>query len=179
MKGLIGKVQKTEENDNSTVAQAVEVHYKEIKSCVQFGGLGESSVPVKGDKVIVIPVEGTGNCVVLGTLTVTNGAKEGEKILYSRDENGKTVATIWLHNDGSMAIKADKNVTVDGEKIVIQGGGKKAARVDDDVEVEIPAGSVIVSVSGGSGAPAVGVANATPIKCTGKIKSGSEKVEIG
>lgn len=35
------------------------------------------------------------------------------------------------------------------------------------VNCSIPAGSVIISVSGGSGAPAVGVPNPTPISLTG------------
>lgn len=35
----------------------------------------------------------------------------------------------------------------------------------DDQVVQIPIGAVIVSVTGGSGAPAVGVPNAAPIDC--------------
>lgn len=35
----------------------------------------------------------------------------------------------------------------------------------DNIEVEIPAGSIVGSVTGGSGAPAVGIPNNTSIKC--------------
>ena len=39
--------------------------------------------------------------------------------------------------------------------------------------------TVVVAVSGGSGAPAVGTMNVMPIKLQGKITSGSKTVEIG
>lgn len=63
-------------------------------------------------------------------------------------------------------------------KMELGENGKDAARKDDSVEVEIPAGTVIVSVSGGSGAPAVGVLNVAPIKVQGKITGGSTEVTI-
>ena len=47
------------------------------------------------------------------------------------------------------------------------------------MEVEIPAQTVVVAVSGGSGVPAVGTMNVMPIKLQGKITSGSKTVEIG
>ena len=76
-------------------------------------------------------------------------------------------------------IETEKPISCDGEKISIQCGGSAAARVDDTVEVEIPAQTVVVAVSGGSGAPAVGTMNIKPIKLQGKITSGSKTVEIG
>lgn len=42
---------------------------------------------------------------------------------------------------------------------------KLAQAINRNLEVEIPATSVIVQVSGGSGAPAVGVPNTSPITC--------------
>ncbi len=40
-----------------------------------------------------------------------------------------------------------------------------AAAINENLHVEIPAGQVIISVSGGSGAPAVGTPNPAPIVC--------------
>lgn len=59
------------------------------------------------------------------------------------------------------------------------GSEKFAARKDDPVTVTIPANTFIVSVSGGSGAPAVGVLNPAPIDVDGIITDGSSEVKIG
>lgn len=42
---------------------------------------------------------------------------------------------------------------------------KLAKAIVDNLEVKVPASQVITTVSGGSGAPAVGVSNTSPIEC--------------
>jgi len=42
---------------------------------------------------------------------------------------------------------------------------KLAKAIVDNLEVKIPASQVITEVTGGSGAPALGVPNPTPIDC--------------
>ena len=42
---------------------------------------------------------------------------------------------------------------------------KLAKAIVDNLEVKIPSSQVIIQVSGGSGAPAMGVPNPTPINC--------------
>ncbi len=42
---------------------------------------------------------------------------------------------------------------------------KLAKAIVDNLEVKIPSSQVIIQVTGGSGAPAVGVPNPTPINC--------------
>lgn len=64
-------------------------------------------------------------------------------------------------------------------RLALSSTGPKAARNGDAVEVVIPSGTVIVSVSGGSGAPAVGTPNPTDITLEGTIVEGSDIVEIG
>lgn len=177
--GTIGRVIQTDNGDDEEIIQTVEAHYGENKYCDQYAPSGEDAPPLPEDRVALIDVEGTGNAVAVGVLATSQGAKPGEKLIYSRDENGNVTATIHLKNDGSVVIDTNKPISLDGEKITIQGGGSAAARVDDTVEVEIPAQTVVVSVSGGSGAPAVGVMNILPIKLQGKITSGSNTVEIG
>lgn len=56
---------------------------------------------------------------------------------------------------------------------------KEAARKEDAVEAIIPAGTVVVSVSGGSGAPAVGTLNPSDIVLDGEITEGSDQIFIG
>lgn len=59
------------------------------------------------------------------------------------------------------------------------GSAPNAAREGDTVRVTIPAGTFIVSVAGGSGAPATGALNPTDVEVDGEITSGSSKVGIG
>ena len=78
------------------------------------------------------------------------------------------------HNSKENNIKysqSDKTLT-------IFNGEKETARKDDAVKVSIPAGTFIVSVSGGSGAPAVGVLNPAAIEVTGTITEGTDKVKM-
>ena len=177
--GVLATVVKTETGDYKEIVQTVEAHYGENKFCDQFAPSGEDAPPLKDDLVALMEVEGTGNMASVGVLSKSQGAKPGEKIIYGRDANGNVTSKIYLHNDGSISIETEKPISFDGEKIIIQGGGSAAARVDDTVEVEIPAQTVVVAVSGGSGAPAVGTMNVMPIKLQGKITSGSKTVEIG
>lgn len=177
--GVLGNVIKVETGDYKETVQTVEAHYGENKYCDQFGPSGEDAPPLQDDLVALMEIEGTGNMASVGVLAKSQGAKPGEKIIYGRDQNGNVTSKIYLHNDGSISIETEKPISFDGEKITIQGGGAAAARVDDTVEVEIPAQTVVVAVSGGSGAPAVGTMNIAPIKLQGKITSGSQTVEIG
>lgn len=177
--GAIARLIKSENGDDKEIVQTVEVHYGENKYCDQYGPSGEDSPPLAEERVVLADVEGTGNAVSVGVLTKSLGAKPGEKLIYSRDQSGNVTAMIHLKNDGTVIIETEKPVEINGEKIIIQNGGAAAARVDDTVEVEIPAQSVVVAVSGGSGSPAVGTLNVSPIKLQGKITSGSSSVEIG
>jgi len=59
------------------------------------------------------------------------------------------------------------------------GSAPDAARKGDRVRVVIPASSFIVEVSGGSGAPAVGVLNPAEVEVEGEIVEGSSVVGIG
>lgn len=177
--GVLATVIDTATGDFEEIVQTVEAHYGENKYCDQFAPSGEDAPPLKDDLVALMEIEGTGNMASVGVLAKSQGAKPGEKIIYGRDANGNVTSKIYLHNDGSISIKTEKQISFDGEKITIQGGGAAAARVDDTVEVEIPAQTVVVAVSGGSGAPAIGTMNIAPIKLQGKITSGSSSVEIG
>jgi len=180
--GLIARILGSEKGDDNETVTTVEAHYGENKYCDLYSGSGDDAPPLEEDRVVLVDIEGTGNFVTTSVLSKSVGAQPGEKIIYSRDKDGNVVAKIWLKNDGSIEVKADKPVSVDAEKVVINGGdegGSAAARKDDTVEVEIPAQTVVVAVSGGSGSPAVGTMNVAAIKLQGKITSGSNKVEIG
>lgn len=177
--GVLASVVDSDTGDYNEVVQTVESHYGENKYCDQFGPSGEDAPPLADDLVALMEVEGTGNMASVGVLTKSQGAKPGEKIIYGRDSDGKVTSKIYLHNDGTISIETEKPVSIDGEKLTILKNGSAAARKDDTVEVEIPAQTVVIAVSGGSGSPAVGTLNVAPIKLQGKITGGSSKVVIG
>jgi hypothetical protein len=132
-----------------------------------FNASGDDSPPLKNDKVIILKIDGTGNFIGVGVLGESQGANPGEKIFFSRDENGSVAAIIKLLNDGT--------IFFDGEKIALNGGGKKSARKGDKVKVIIPAGTFISSVTG----QATGIPNSAPVELEGEITEGSKSVEVG
>ncbi len=83
-------------------------------------------------------------------------------------------AQIRITKDGVLSIDAK-----DGQKVTVQGGGAGIARKDDQVKCYIPAGTVIVAVSGGAATAATGATNTDPIECVGSITVASSKAECG
>ena len=176
--GRIGRLIKTE--IEKFIVQTVESYLGKNQLCRQYGPSGDDSPPLSADRVILVKVDGTGRYVSAGVLSVSQGANPGEKILYSRNENNEAMALIKMLQDGELKFMAAADVTIDSDsKVLVQGGGKAAARKGDKVKVTIPAGSFITTVSGGAGAPAVGVANVSPVTVEGTIEEGSDSVEIG
>lgn len=137
--GLIAKVLKIENGDDEEVIQTVEAHYGENKYTDQYSSSGDDAPPLVEDRVVLVGVEGTGNAVSCGVLTKSQGAKPGEKLIYSRNEDGELVAKIHLKNDGSvefygekdaeLEVKGDVRVKIEGDanveasgKVILKGG---------------------------------------------------------
>ena len=142
--------------------------------------IGLATIPNVGDLVVVSFVEGNINApVILGRLY--NDADQpppndvGQVILTRLDS-----ITIETNSGTKVEIDADGNVhiTAAGE-VILNEGSKGAARQDDSVEVTIPSGTFITTVSGGFGGAAVGMPNPAPVKVQGKITSASGTVKIG
>ena len=125
---------------------------------------GDASVPCKEDRILIIKMEGTGRYAAIGVLVDSMDAKPGEKIFFSRDTDGNLKAVFKMLQNGEIHLNKD---------------GKKAARKGDSVKITIPANTFIVSVSGGSGAPATGAPNPVDIEFDGEITSGSDSVLEG
>lgn len=77
---------------------------------------GEDSVPIKDDIGVLIEAGGIGNYVLVGVISESHGAKEGEKILYSRDSNSNVMTKIYLTNTGALLIESKDIITITGEK---------------------------------------------------------------
>ena len=68
--------------------ETVEIYSGENVTAKMYGSSGDDAPPLENDRVLLEPIEGTGNFAVAGVLAKTQGAKPGERIIYSRDEDG-------------------------------------------------------------------------------------------
>lgn len=110
--GRIARLIKTE--IEKFIVQTVECYFGANVTAETFAPSGDDSPPLPDDRVVLVQTDGTGNFVAVGVLSVSQGAKPGERILYSRDENGEVKAAIRLLNDGSVQVQTfgDAGVTV-------------------------------------------------------------------
>ena len=92
-----------------------------------FSSPGDDSQPLPGDYVITTPVKRSGGWAVAGYLDPANEqkAQAGDKRIYARDENGATVAEVWLKNDSSMVVEnanASVSIAANGNIIINTSG---------------------------------------------------------
>ena len=134
--GRIARMIKTE--IENFIVQTVEMYFGANVTAETFAPSGEDSPPLPDDRIVLVQTDGTNNFVAVGVLSVSQGAKPGEKILYSRNDDGEVMAAIKLLNDGSIQMQTfgdaginltDKAGNVietssDGITLVDKNGGK-------------------------------------------------------
>jgi len=110
---------------------------------------GDDSVPLKDERLLLIKVGGTGKHVCTGVLTMSQGAKPGEKILYSRNKDGEIVSKISMLGDGTIiqANSKDHGTETKGDRTA-EIGGNKTENVQGNCTVTIK-GNVKYSSEGG------------------------------
>lgn len=87
------------------IVQTVESYMGANVTAETFAPSGDDSPPLPDDRIILVSVDGSGNLAAAGVLSVSQGAKAGEKILYSRDKDGRVKAAISLLNDGKIEVQ--------------------------------------------------------------------------
>jgi len=124
--GRIGKV------INHEIKKMVEIISETRKDynqkAVQYNPSGEDSPPVIDDQLVMLKIDGTGKYVVVGIFNETQGAKPGEKILFSRDQKGKITLKIKMLNNGDYFF--DNNTETTGNatgnySVKIKGNSKR------------------------------------------------------
>ncbi|MDR2734309.1 MAG: hypothetical protein LBC99_06630 [Spirochaetota bacterium] len=78
-----------------------------------YGVVGDDSVPLDNDRLILVKVNDLGRYAAVAVLTTSQGAQPGEKILYSRKPDGEIAAKISMLNDRQIVLSGDV-VTADG-----------------------------------------------------------------
>lgn len=153
--GRIAKMIKTE--IENFIVQTVEMYFGANVTAETFAPSGDDSPPLPDDRIVLVQTDGTNNFVAVGVLSVSQGAKPGEKILYSRNDDGEVMAAIKLLNDGSIQMQTfgdaginftDKagNVIVtssDGITLTDKNGGK--VTMEGKITLEGQSGKVEVS----------------------------------
>lgn len=112
----------------------------------------------------------------IGRHTLTGGV-----FLPGLSPNAKALKTAAHASNLVIGLDDDNaqiHVTPSGSVLIGADATKESARKGDAIEAIIPAGTVIVSVSGGSGAPAVGTLNPADIVLDGEITEGSDMVRV-
>ena len=113
--GIIGRFLKVAKEDKFNVVTA-ETRKGFDEEALLYASAGDDSVPCDNDRLILIKAGNTGEKAAVGSLNESQGAKPGEKILFSRDKDGKVVATIKMLNSGNIEIelKGDYKIKTEG-----------------------------------------------------------------
>ena len=123
------------------IVQTVEAYFGANVTAETFAPSGDDSPPLADDRVVLVPVDGTGNFVSVGVLSKSQGAKPGERIIFSRDSKGNVKAAVKLLNDGKIEMIspdevkfiAQQEIKLESKKVEITGGQlscKGAAHAD-------------------------------------------------
>lgn len=129
--------------------ETVEIYSGANVTAKAYGASGDDAPPLENDRVLLVPIEGTGNYAVAGVLGKSQGAKPGERVLYSRDKDGNVRAVVHLMNDGSISVvcmDANGNELISG---VMGGDGKIKIEKCEEISVEDKSGNKIVTSSDG------------------------------
>lgn len=132
-----------------------------LRSAILLAQDGFFSIPKTDSLVQVIKSDDGDYLYIIGSRTNNN--------IINIDNNNKTIE---INNCDEYSIIVNGDVNIDCNNAVIRAnnvdlgdtGGGLVTTVSDTWH--IPTGEVIVSVTGGSGAPAVGVLNTAPITIT-------------
>ena len=106
------------------IVQTVEAYFGANVTAETFAPSGDDSPPLENDRIVLVQVDGTGNFVAVGVLSKSQGAKPGEKILYSRGADGEVKAAIKLLNDGKIEMVSPVDFELTGKNIKISAEKK-------------------------------------------------------
>lgn len=155
------------------IVQTVEMYFGANLTAETFAPSGDDSPPLPDDRIVLVQTDGTNNFVAVGVLSVSQGAKPGEKILYSRNDDGEVMAAIKLLNDGSIQMQTFGDAGIN----LTDKAGNMIETSSDGIKLTDKNGNVIEENSGGI---TLTDKNGGKVTMAGKItlKGQSGKVEV-
>lgn len=143
--GRVGKHLKSE--IKKYIIQTIETRMNFKQTAFTFAPSGEDSPPLKKDRIILVSIDGRGKFGAVGVLSVSQGAKPGEKILYSRDEDGEVQAVLSLLNDGKVKLETPESISISTEKeITVEAKENIDVKTDKDMTLSAQK----ISLTGGN-----------------------------
>lgn len=100
----ITKIDSTSTDDGF---RSVKVEQYGMKTADLVQPFGEDSNPIKNMVAVFEETDTDGNPIIIGYLSPNALAAEGERRMYSVNENGETQAFIWLKNDGNIELNGN------------------------------------------------------------------------
>lgn len=134
--GRIGRLVKTA--IDKYIVQTVEAYLGANITAETFASSGDDSPPLADDRIVLVKIDGSGNFAAIGVLSESQGAKPGEKILYSRDKNGEVQAALKLLNDGKIEMISPDDFSLEGKKLALKADEIKI----EGKETELTGGKV-------------------------------------
>lgn len=146
----------------------------DVQTSEQIAPYGIDSNPIKDMIAIYASSAIKGDSVILGYINKNQLAEVGENRIFSTNESGDLSTFLWLKNDGTMEVGG-------GTDFMVRFSEMETAfnELKGDFNNHVHDG-VVVSVSGGSGAPAVGTPgdSAPPTSTSSADISGAKIAEI-
>lgn len=131
--GRIGKHLKAEIAEY--IEQVIETRLNYKQTALTFAPSGDDSPPIENDRIVLVSVDGNGKFAAVGVLTASQGAKAGEKILYSRNSDGEVQAIISLLNDGKIKLESPDEISIEAEKGIKTECGAKMVLSSKQIEL--------------------------------------------
>ena len=137
--GLLAEIEKIKvDNDSDNIVLTVVSDNAMTQEADLINPAGEDSVPISQvDTVLLAKIEGINQLVAIGVVSQSIKAKEGEKIIYSRDTNAKVVAKIHLKQDGEIYIETKDKINIKYDKEVILNDGNDYAVKFNELDKEM------------------------------------------
>jgi hypothetical protein len=135
--GMLGVIEKIEiDKDSKNIIITAITDNSVTQKVDLINASGEDSVPIAQDDIAFLEkVEGINQLVALGIIAKSLGAKEGEKIIYSRkakNNNVELMTKIYLKNDGQLSIEAVDDISIRSkEKIILNKGEDYAVKFNE------------------------------------------------
>lgn len=159
-------------SEGSRLVKTLVYGLRDRKTHLEAMPFGVDAVPVENIRAVVVQSATSEERIVLGYVNTNQEAEPGEYRIYSLGPDGETLATyMWLKTDGTIEIGGDARTAVKFQELKTAFDELKQDFNDlvDHVDNHEHDG-VIVTVSGGSGGPAIGTpgssnpptSNATP-----------------
>lgn len=162
--GVISEILESLIEAGSRIVKLVKFGEKDNVNAFQLNSFGEDFNVPKGYDALYMKTSNSSEPVCIGFLNkvVFDDLNPGDKQIFSTNQAGDAIAAyIKLLNDGIIHFNGDTDF-IAGFNDLKAGFDELKEDYNNHIH-QIPSNQVVIQVTGGSGAPAIGVKNPAPI----------------